>query len=137
MDYPRNLAATIAVNILNSTHQKIRFGLGYSHEFVQYLPGAFTTGNNNFSRSNNQVYARLKGRDSFFKSKIILGYDFFFQPLINNFSDYRWSLFSSIDFVINKHFSVKTSAVSSYEDFVATGVQKNNFRLTYGFNFSF
>lgn len=138
IDYRWSAGATIVCNIVRLQDQVIKLGLGYNHEFTRYVRGAFDPpyipGNNYYGRDLDQVYIRLKGRNNFFKGKLVLSYDFFYQPSIRDLSDYRWTLIGNLDIPLSRLISFRSSAVDSYEQFVATGVYQNNFRLTYGIN---
>jgi Protein of unknown function, DUF481 len=141
IDYRWSIGPTIVWNLMKSNYQMIKLGIGYNHEFTQYLPYAFIPppipDDNYYSLHSDQIYIRLKGRNEFFSNKLIFTYDFFFQPSIRDLTDFQWTLIGSLDFPVSKKFSIRASAVDSYEEFVATGVYQNNFRLTYGINYSF
>ena len=140
IDYRYSADLTMVANLMNTNEQSIKFGVGLNREFTQYVANAFVPpldGNVFYSRNLNQIYARLKGVNHFFKNSLIFSYDFFYQSNVQNFDDYRWTLIGNLDFPINKKLSFRISDVSSYENFVATNVSRQNFRLTYGINLSF
>jgi len=141
IDYRTSFSLTGVCNIVNKNNQTLKLGLGLNYEITHYTSNAFLLPSNevddNFNRHLKQAYARLKGRNTFFKSIIILSYDFFYQPNLENFPDYRWTLIGNLDIRMNKLLSFRVSAVDSYEAIVAQSVHKNNFRLTYGLNISF
>lgn len=140
IDYRYSAGLTMVANLMNTNDQSIKFGVGLNHEFTQYVANAFVPpldGEVDYSRNLNQAYVRLKGVNHFFKNSLIFSYDFFYQPNLQNFNDYRWTLIGNLDFPLNKKLSFRISNVSSYENFVATKVSKQNFRLTYGINLSF
>ena len=141
IDYRWSAGATLVCNIVKLKDQVIKLGVGYNHEFTQYVRGAFEPpfipGDNYYGRNLDQVYIRLKGKNNFFTGKLVLSYDFFYQPSIRDLTDYRWTLIGNLDIPLSRTISFRSSAVDSYEQFVATGVYKNNFRLTYGVNASF
>lgn len=141
IDYRWSAGATIVCNIVKLHFHTIKLGLGYNHEFTQYVLNAFDPpyipGNDFYGRSLDQVYVRLKGINNFFAGKLVLSYDFFYQPSIRDLSDYRWTLIGNLDIPLTRLISFRSSAVDSYEKFVATGVYQNNFRLTYGINIIF
>ena len=140
IDYRYSAGLTIVANLMNKSNQSIKLGVGYNHEFTQYILDAFKPpidGNLYYSRNLNQVYVRLKGVNHFFKNSLVFSYDFFYQPNLQNLNDYRWTLISNLDFPLNKNLSFRISDISSYENFVATKVSRENFRLTYGINLIF
>jgi Protein of unknown function, DUF481 len=141
IDYRWSIGPTIVWNLMKSNQQMIKLGIGYNHEFTQYLHYAFIPPpapvDNYYSLHSDQIYIRLKGRNEFLSNKLVFTYDFFFQPSIQDLTDYQWTLIGSLDIPISKKFYFRASAVDSYEEFVATGVYQNNFRLTYGINYSF
>lgn len=130
---------TLVCNLLSRESQRIKLGVGYNHEVTQYEINAFYPSIDNrlhYSRSLDQIYVRLKGENSLFNHAVVFSYDFFYQPTLQNFSDYRWTLIANLDLPLNRRFSFRSSAVSSYEKFVATNVARYNFRLTFGASWS-
>jgi hypothetical protein len=140
IDYRYSAGITLAANLVNKNDQSVKLGIGVNHEFTQYKAGAFTPpidDNLSYSRNVNQIYIRLKGVNHFFKNSLVFSYDLFYQPNIQDLTDYRWTLISNLDVPLNNKISFTVSAVSSYETFVATNVANYNFRLTYGINIFF
>jgi len=141
INYRLSTGLTLVYNLLRSKGQSIKLGAGYNHELTQYKPRAFIPpvdkDHVHYIRQSDQVYIRLKGKNDLFRGKLILSYDFFIQPDIKDFTDYRWTLLGSLDFPLTGKISLRASAVGSYESFVAANVHPYNFRLTYGINVSF
>jgi len=137
IEYRYSAGLTAVCNIVNENDQSVKLGVGLNYEFTQYTHGSFADRSglsDDYSRSVRQVYIRVKGKNQLFQKMLLLSYDFFYQPNITDLGDYRWTLIGNIDLPINKIFSFRTSAVDSYETFIADGVHRNNFRLTFGLN---
>lgn len=141
IDYRTSFSITGVCNIVNKDNQSLKLGAGLNYEITHYTSNAFflpsEVVDDHFNRHLKQAYARLKGENAFFTGIIILSYDLFYQPNLENFSDYRWTLIGNLDIRMNKLLSFRVSVVDSYEAVVAWLVHKNNFRLTYGLNLLF
>lgn len=138
INFRYRISAVLVYNIINKNGQSLKLAAGCSHEYTKFEEGAFTppiNGKNHYSRQVEQLYTGIKGENNIGKLKLI--YDFFYQAAFKNLSDIRWLMIGTLDYTIAKHLSVRASALNGFENFRATAVSANNFRLTYGVNIQF
>lgn len=114
-------------------------GIGYhwlsNPRFSFSISNALTYEETDFAKQEDiQVVrssSRLRLDYNFFKKKILISHTVFFQPALNT-NNLRWSNLLNIDIPMNKRYSFRWSAFTTYESVTAAGKQNYDSRLTFG-----
>lgn len=133
--------ATVEKSNLRAIDWRSLAGIGIGYHLLSNprlgfsLSNALTYEETDFAKQEDiQVIrnsSRLRLDYNFFKKKILISHTVFFQPALNS-NNLRWSNLLNIDIPLNKRFSFRWSAFTTYESLTAVGKQNYDSRLTFG-----
>jgi hypothetical protein len=116
--------AGMGINILRIQEHSVSLWHAFIYEDTQFN---VVEGNQTWRSS-----FRLKGLHQLFERVIVVTYDTYVQPSIQQSSDVRWRVVVSLEFPITKALSFRTTVDNSHESVVLTGRKQDDLRWTFG-----
>ena len=129
------VGAGLTYQVLNEKKNWLKFSLTSEYEHTDFTQANFNRIFYNRSSSINTFRGTLwvNGHYSLFKNKMIVSHQSYFQPSLEQGSNYRWQADLGLEFPLWKFLNFKINYLHTFESIVIADQEQEDRFLTFGF----
>jgi len=131
------LGAGVTYELLREKEDVLKLAVSSEYENTNFSRTRFNLDEYNGSESINTLRGTfwITGKHNLFEKKVILGYEGYFQPSLEESNNFRWQVDLSVEMPISKFINFKVNYLHTYESIVIADQKQQDRFLTFGFNF--
>ncbi len=128
------MGAGATFQVLNTSKSMLKFSLTGEYEETDFDNTDFNRSAFDGSKSINTFRGTIwvNGRYNLFEKKLVFNHESYFQPSLENSSNYRWQVDLGLELPISRYFNFKINYLHTFESIVIEGQKQEDRFLTFG-----